>query len=85
MMGIGTLVSVVSLVLSAIGALISGAMFIAIKFNDVKHIQLAVEEIQKSVKAIEESDKNRDIAIAEIVARCSERHIKTVRVIKKRK
>ena len=64
--------------ISAIGSvltmLISGACFFTIKFNDLKHIQLAVEKIQQSVKIIEEDSTKLKITVAENVVRCNERH-----------
>jgi len=64
----------ISAIGSVLALIVSSAMFIAIKFNDVKHIQLAVERIEKSVKIMTEDTTKLKITVAEVLVRCNERH-----------
>ena len=64
----------ISAISSVLALIVSSAMFIAIKFNDVKHIQLAVERIEKSVKIMTEDTTKLKITVAETLVRCNERH-----------
>ena len=52
------------------------AMFIIIKFNDMKHLELAIQRIEDCVKKItEESCKNGE-RIAKIEGKCAATHRK---------
>ena len=64
----------ISAIGSVLALIVSSAMFIAIKFNDVKHIQLAVERIEKSVRTMTEDTTQLKITVAESLVRCNERH-----------
>ncbi len=64
----------ISAIGSVLALIVSSACFIVIKFNDLKHIQLAVEGIEKSVKTIQEDSTKLKITVAECVVRCNERH-----------
>jgi len=64
---------------SIVSACISAYVFIMIKINDIKHIQTAVEKIEKSVELIKDNDEKMKIAIVEIQTKCGERHNRKAR------
>lgn len=64
----------ISAIGSVLALIVSSACFIVIKFNDLKHIQLAVEGIEKSVKIMQEDSTKLKITVAETLVRCNERH-----------
>lgn len=68
---------------SIVTALVSVTCFIMIKVNDIKHIQIAVEKIEKAVDEIQKSDAKFKVTLAEILTRCEERHAK-VKVIRRK-
>jgi hypothetical protein len=80
-----------SAIFSAITMLISGVVYFTVKFNDIKHIQTAVERQEKATKELvdkvlidhektQEEIKELSLLVREITVRCQERHrIKKVR------
>jgi hypothetical protein len=52
----------------------STIFFIAIKTNDLKHIQIAVEKIEQAISRLVENDAKMKESIVKMETRCEERH-----------
>lgn len=68
---------------SIVSACISAYIFVMIKINDIKHIQISVEKIEKSVEEIKDNDEKMKLAIVKIQTQCVERHERTNRKVKR--
>lgn len=53
------------------------AMFIVIKFNDMKHLEDSLREIKESIKCLVEKEVQHGEKISEIEGRCTATHSKT--------
>jgi hypothetical protein len=74
-------------ILSGISAIVSIIVYITVKFNDIKHIQIAVEKIEKHVEelskvissdheATQKEINDLSLNVREVTVRCQERHRK---------
>jgi len=68
------LIPIIGTCFSAICAVMSVVVFITIKFNDIKHIQIAVEKIEKAVEFIKADTARMKTRITKMEVRCQERH-----------
>jgi hypothetical protein len=68
--------SVLSTIVSIVSAILAGIVWWAVKFNDIKHIQIAVEKIEKHVGQISSDVGTLTVQVTEVKTRCEERHTK---------
>jgi len=50
------------------------ALFIVLKFNDLKHLSKDVSEIKEDVKTLVKKDEELGLKVAKMEVRCQERH-----------
>lgn len=80
-----TWLPIISAVCSVLTLVISGIVYFTVKFNDIKHIQIAVERQEKATKELgdkfltdhdntQKEIKELALLVQAVTVRCQERH-----------
>jgi len=68
--------SLIGVTFSVSSAIVNVIVLLAVKFNDLKHVQKDLEEIKKSIDCIDKKLYKNAEKIGEIEGRCSANHPK---------